>query len=89
MTMNKRAHANILRAVTRFEKAKHIDLKCGPWFVVQSLSSECKKSFNAALTEICETRNCEPCGYWIYESINHMEFWLMCDCHPVAWRHWL
>ncbi len=87
--MNKRAHANILRAVTRFENKYKFDLKCGPWFVIDSLSSEYKKPFNEALREICETRNCEPCGYWIHEDDYYKKYWIMCDCHPVAWRHWL
>lgn len=77
----RRAHSNISRAVTRWEKKRCQSVKTLKWHVVDSLSSEYGKPWKNALGELLANRAIQPCGYslMIEDSERPCELWLMCD----------
>ena len=84
----RRAKANILRAVTRFENKIGASLKNRrvKWHVVDSMSSEAAKPFPEALGELLAGRGLEPCGYRVaFDAALASEIWLLCDERCVMW----
>ena len=84
----RRAKANISRAVTRFgNKIGRSLTNCRvKWHVSNSLSSETPKTFPEALEEVITARGCKPCGYRVeFDAAFASEIWVTCDDVCVMW----